>query len=178
MASERQIAANRRNAQKSTGPKTGAGKRRASTNALRHGLASHGLSSGAEFAEEIERVAKEISGSRESPTLHALAQSAAEAIVEIARVRRTRVALIERVQITGNLCKALEVAALQQRRALLRGRNIPTAEDGPPVMAGDVSDSSEAIRLLLPQLLALDRYERRAASRRDRALRTISAMAF
>jgi len=38
MASERQIAANRRNALLSSGPKTKAGKRASSRNALRHGL--------------------------------------------------------------------------------------------------------------------------------------------
>ena len=38
MASERQIAANRRNAQKSTGPTSGSGKKRSSKNAYRHGL--------------------------------------------------------------------------------------------------------------------------------------------
>jgi len=39
MASERQFEANRKNAKRSTGPKTGAGKARSSRNALRHGLA-------------------------------------------------------------------------------------------------------------------------------------------
>jgi hypothetical protein len=38
MTTEKQIAANRLNARRSTGPKTAAGKRRASQNALRHGL--------------------------------------------------------------------------------------------------------------------------------------------
>lgn len=38
MASEKQIAANRANAKRSTGPKTAAGKRSSSGNALRHGL--------------------------------------------------------------------------------------------------------------------------------------------
>jgi hypothetical protein len=38
MATERQIAANRANAKRSTGPKTVAGKRRSSGNAYRHGL--------------------------------------------------------------------------------------------------------------------------------------------
>ncbi|MGY3492316.1 hypothetical protein ACVW1B_001735 [Bradyrhizobium sp. USDA 4502] len=38
MTSDRQIEANRRNAKRSTGPKTGQGKLRSSRNALRHGL--------------------------------------------------------------------------------------------------------------------------------------------
>ncbi len=38
MATEKQIAANRRNAQKSTGPKSDAGKAKAKFNALKHGM--------------------------------------------------------------------------------------------------------------------------------------------
>jgi hypothetical protein len=38
MASARQIAANRKNTLKSTGPRTNAGKQRAAKNARRHGL--------------------------------------------------------------------------------------------------------------------------------------------
>jgi hypothetical protein len=40
MATEKQIEANRRNAEKSTGPRTKAGKARSRLNARRHGLAS------------------------------------------------------------------------------------------------------------------------------------------
>ncbi|QDV36513.1 hypothetical protein [Tautonia plasticadhaerens] len=43
MASTRQIEANRRNAAKSTGPRTAEGKARVSRNALSHGLAGHGV---------------------------------------------------------------------------------------------------------------------------------------
>jgi hypothetical protein len=41
MISEKQLEANRRNAEKSTGPKTAAGKSKASRNNLRHGLTGH-----------------------------------------------------------------------------------------------------------------------------------------
>jgi hypothetical protein len=44
MASERQIAANRRNARKSTGPRSCAGMKRASRNAYRHGLTPRSFS--------------------------------------------------------------------------------------------------------------------------------------
>ena len=47
MASNRQIEANRGNAKRSTGPKTEAGKRRSSSNSLRHGL-SRSLTSGSD----------------------------------------------------------------------------------------------------------------------------------
>jgi hypothetical protein len=43
VTSERQILANRRNAQKSTGPRTAAGKGKVRVNALKHGLAARTL---------------------------------------------------------------------------------------------------------------------------------------
>ena len=51
MTSWRQIAANRRNAEKSTGPRTDAGKRRSRRNALRHGLCAETV---VEILEDVE----------------------------------------------------------------------------------------------------------------------------
>jgi hypothetical protein len=49
MASEKQIAANQRNARKSTGPRTAQGKARSSKNALRRGLSRQNLAPGETF---------------------------------------------------------------------------------------------------------------------------------
>ena len=61
MATERQIAANRCNARKSTGPRSRAGKSRASRNAYRHGL-SRSIGTDTVFAEQLETLAREIAG--------------------------------------------------------------------------------------------------------------------
>ena len=57
MASERQIAANRRNARKSTGPRSGAGMKRASRNAYRHGL-TLSITSTAASAKQLDKLVR------------------------------------------------------------------------------------------------------------------------
>ena len=52
MASDRQVAANRRNAAKSTGPRTTMGKHRSRMNAFRHGLTAEVLVPSLEDADE------------------------------------------------------------------------------------------------------------------------------
>ena len=61
MSSERKIAANRRNAGKSTGPRSRAAKRRTRRNSYRHGLTA-GVTSSAERTKRIERLARKIAG--------------------------------------------------------------------------------------------------------------------
>jgi hypothetical protein len=56
MASERQIAANRRNARRSSGPRSSAGKRRSSGDALRHGLSRVINDRGREDIEALARL--------------------------------------------------------------------------------------------------------------------------
>jgi hypothetical protein len=99
VASERQIAANRRNARNGTGPRSSSGKRRASRNALRHGLTKP--ISSAEFDREVEALARQIAGDTEDKITIELARDAAEAELELARVRRVKAALIERVAALG-----------------------------------------------------------------------------
>jgi hypothetical protein len=99
MASERQIAANRRNACGSTGPRSPSGKKRASQNAYRHGLTTPLAS--AECARAVETLAGHIAGDRADNIAIELAHDAAEAELELARVRRVKAALIERMTAFG-----------------------------------------------------------------------------
>ena len=92
MASERQIAANRRNAQKSTGPKSASGKKRTSKNAYRHGLSlpiRH-------VASQLKDLAHQFAGDATDAEVLELADGAADAHMELVRVRRATTAMLER----------------------------------------------------------------------------------
>src|SRR5262245_37821883 len=98
MTSEAKIAANRRNAQRSTGPRSAAGKARSSRNAIRHGLAIP-ISRDATFAEGIAMLANEfcLSAGFGSQT----AVIAAEAQFEVMRVRQTRTEILKKGRTTA-----------------------------------------------------------------------------
>jgi hypothetical protein len=153
MVSDRQVAANRLNARKSTGPRSGGGKKRAGRNAYRHGLSLR-ISSIATFTREVERLARKIAGDAEREVTLERARSVAEAELDLARVRRATIVLIKRAQALGALdCSPSETCV--------------------PTLRQDPQQAAEAIRRVLPELVRLDRYERRAASRRDQALRAL-----
>jgi hypothetical protein len=176
MASERQIAANRRNARKSTGPHSGAGKKRASRNAYRHGLRSS-ITSTAAYAKQLDKLVREIAGDTKDAILLERARAIAQAELELARVRRVKVALIERASAFGELDPPQAFSSVTQIIRLLnaidRGRvpSFPEPVDSSATMPSQEPDrSAEAIRRVLPELRKLDRYERRAAVRRHRAV--------
>jgi hypothetical protein len=172
MASERQIAANRRNARKSTGPHSGAGKKRASRNAYRHGL-TLSITSTAAYAKQLAKLVREIAGNTDDTITLERAREIAQAELDLARVRRAKVALIERASAFGELDPP-QLTVTQMIRVLNafdRGRFIvPKPGDSSATKPSQEPDrSAEAIRRVLPELRKLDRYEGRAAARRDRA---------
>jgi hypothetical protein len=89
MASEKQIAANRVNAKRSTGPKTAAGKLRSSRNAFRHGL-SGPLPPDPATSAKVDWIADEVAGEQASGHQKAAAQGFARAQVELLRIRSIR----------------------------------------------------------------------------------------
>jgi hypothetical protein len=106
MGSEQQIAANRRNARKGTGPRWGAGKKRASCNAYRHGL-TLSITSTAAYAKHLDKLVREIAGDTEDTIVLERARAIAQAELDLARVRRVKVALIERASAFGELDPAV-----------------------------------------------------------------------
>ena len=173
MASERQIAANRRNARNSTGPHSGAGKKRASRNAYRHGL-TLSITSTVAFAKQLDTLVRKIAGASNDAIVLERARAIAQADLELTQVRRAKVALIERASAFGELDPPGPTVSQMIRllNAFQRGRLIdPKPIDASATMPPQEPDrSAEAIRRVLPELCKLERYERRSAARRNRAV--------
>src|SRR3954468_4994985 len=126
MASERQVEANRRNAGRSSGPRSAHGKGRASRNSVRPGLTTRQSSVG--YLAELDELACRIAGPCANPIELEFARTAAEAELELARVRRVKAALIERSRVLGGLLppkhfrsKMQEVRWCQHMDLWLRG---------------------------------------------------------
>ena len=85
MLSPRKIEANRKNAQRSTGPRTAAGKARSSMNARRHGLAAKADST-LPLPAEVRALAAEFAGPSPEPVRWHFATIAAIEEVKLRRV--------------------------------------------------------------------------------------------
>jgi len=96
MSSSRKIAANWRNARQSTGPQTTNGKGRSKRNALRHGL-SVGLPRTVTIAPDVERLASAIARPDLDPCRWHFAVIAADAELELRRVRSVRISVLEAI---------------------------------------------------------------------------------
>jgi hypothetical protein len=136
MATEWQIAANRRNARKSTGPRSYEGRLRARMNARKHGLAGD-LMQDPTLAKAVTALAIQLGGRKAPPARRRVALTAAEATVSLMRTGAAR----------REVLAQLAAAVTREREE-------------------EVSD-------LLRQLERIERYERRAFSRRSTALRQL-----
>jgi hypothetical protein len=176
VATERQIAANRRNAQKSTGPRSDVGKNRASRNAYRHGL-SRGIGANGTFAEKVDQLARKIADDSKDEATLQQARAAAEGELDLARAQQVKTALIQRMSAfvtlrSGAATRSAPELIRSLRASLRREAALPEPIDPTSTIPlQDPEQLAEAMRQLLPELLRLDRYERRAFARRDRAIR-------
>jgi hypothetical protein len=183
MATDKQIAANRANAAKSTGPRSTAGKKRISRNAVTHGLTSKYSSS--ELTLQVEKQARQIASEGNFDLEPALI--IAEAELELARVRRVQIGLTERVSAMGSFAPPKRFSTRKEMRDWFSATRrwicglAPKPLDPVCVNPADTMPSSEqereaeALRRALPELMKLWRYERRALARRNRGIKALIA---
>jgi len=180
VTSEPKIRANRANARASTGPKTAPGRSRAARNALRHALSLPVYSDPA-LSEEVETLAQKIVATDANAEKQELARRIAEAQIDLRRVRHARHQLLSQALSDPDYeSEAMlgKKAALAIRRLRRIDRSTPMPEDAMEFLSSKPEGPYKLATILTDktrQLLALDRYERRALSRRKFAIRALDA---
>jgi hypothetical protein len=147
MTSPRQIKSNQANARMSTGPRSMGGKARSACNALKHGLAAP-VNLNTDTASQIASLALSLVGDqlRNSP-VWIYAQQIAEAELDLVRIRQARV-------------QAWNQQAAEWTSPI--GQRLPNER------------AIQTYKALASLLAKIDRYERRALSRRRTAIRALN----
>jgi hypothetical protein len=125
MTSQRKIEANRRNAKRSTGPKTVLGKKRSRANALKHGLAAAMLRP-VEKPDDRELYEALLGSGHSTSAQREQALAIVEATSELEYVRSIRTKIVQSLDDIHFMCCDLVDAVLSteryERRALARRR--------------------------------------------------------
>jgi hypothetical protein len=166
MSSKRRIAANKRNAEQSRGPRTPAGKARVSQNAKRHGLAVSVLKD-PRVSAELDSLARALVESDPDDALFAQARIIAEAQLDLERIQVAKVSLMN-LHLVG--------PSVPSPEPRLGGTSIQLPDAEGDEHEEDIRSDILGMAMIniVPQLAKLHRYERRARSRSMRAMRNFS----
>ena len=138
------------------------GKKRSSKNAYNHGLSLPICK--AESQKQLEELSRLFAGDASDATILGLAERAADAQADLIRVREVKTAMLERALMKTQVGNRAQSELLDSSRSLLLGK-------------GEEEEAFvNAVRHILPELTKIDRYEKRAASRRDRAIHELASM--
>ena len=176
MISARKLRANRANSRRSTGPRTIADRVTAARNSRRHGLAIP-ISLDPALSVEVEAMAQMIAGN-DSLELIETARRIAEAEVDVIRVRRARKELLSQT-LSSPRGRPIGPRRLRQRLELLdravritaRGRMLPTELKDALIRMEAEEERLKVLPFFGREFAIIDRYERRALSRRKFASR-------
>ncbi len=200
MTSSKRQAANAANAQRSTGPRSAAGKAHSRLNAFKHGLAIR-ASAVPDLAPDVAHLAQIIAGEKETdPRVLTAATRVAEASVDLLRARHAKTELLDRLLQGPEFWqdpppeepmpprpRRLKVSVSDYERAFRAGvgEQLRGAEEASIMheltygldvdrirgQRAEAEQRAHQRRSEWQQLEKLDRYERRALSRRKSAIR-------
>ncbi len=164
--------ANRQNAKRSTGPRTKEGKSRVAQNALSHGL-SIPIESNTSQSPQIHALARLMAPEEGDEVFYAVAYRVAEAQFDLKRIRDARLKLLSDPQTHRiKVCRRVNIKLL---KALCRLQGKTFEEELEKIYnPGSINDDTPLENMIgdvAPELMRLDRYERRAFSRLKKAMR-------